>query len=180
MGRSGQSPIAGSGDLSATRAAALRWRSCSARTSCPCVRSCLTRISGSSSTPARSMSQGGRREQNVGSARSRLIRSLWMCSKRGGDSRTEDKAPCAPLFPGGRVPRLPPRTLDRIVKEALTTIDFVGADMSPRVLRNTYARRHLLGGRTNAEVTASLGLVSERTVARVRATIDGGSGGRGK
>ncbi|WP_396331074.1 hypothetical protein [Burkholderia anthina] len=87
--------------------------------------------------------------------------------------------PVAPLFPGGRVPRRPPRTLDRIVKEALITTDFVGPDMSPRVLRNTYARRHLLGGRTNAEVTASLGLVSERTVTRIRATIGRGSSGRG-
>ena len=99
--------------------------------------------------------------------------------KAWGDSRTKDKVPGAPLFPGGRVPRLPPRTLDRIVKEALMATDFVGPGMSPRVLRNTYARRQLLGGRTNAEVTASLGLASERTVTRIRATIGRGSGGRG-
>jgi hypothetical protein len=43
--------------------------------------------------------------------------------------------------------------------------------MSPRVLRNTYARRLLLAARTNEEVSRLLGLVSQRTVVRLRATI---------
>ncbi|QMI49891.1 tyrosine-type recombinase/integrase [Burkholderia sp. MBR-1] len=86
--------------------------------------------------------------------------------------RTREDAATAPLFPGRRTARIPPRTLDRIVSEALATIGFVGADMSPRVLRNTYARRHLLDGRSNADVTAWLGLNSERTVTRLRATIN--------
>jgi hypothetical protein len=39
-------------------------------------------------------------------------------------------------------------------------------------LRNTYARRLLLAGPTNEEVSALLGLASDRTVVRLRATID--------
>lgn len=89
-----------------------------------------------------------------------------------GAYRARDEAPDAPLFPGGRAVRLSPRTLDCIVKEALTAANFIGQDMSPRVLRNTYARRHLLAGHSNADVTVWLGFASERTVTRIRATIE--------
>jgi integrase len=58
-----------------------------------------------------------------------------------------------------------------IVREALETVSFRAADMSPRILRNTYARRQLLGGRSNDDVSRLLGLVSQRTVVRLRATI---------
>jgi site-specific recombinase XerD len=61
--------------------------------------------------------------------------------------------------------------LIKIVRLALIAIAFRAPDMSPRVLRNTYARRLLLAGRTNEEVSQLLGLVSDRTVVRLRATI---------
>ena len=44
--------------------------------------------------------------------------------------------------------------------------------MSPRVLRNTYARQLLLAGRTIEEASALLRLASDRTGVRLRATID--------
>ncbi|MGF6782430.1 tyrosine-type recombinase/integrase [Paraburkholderia sp. GAS334] len=58
-----------------------------------------------------------------------------------------------------------------IVREALEAVDFCAPDMSPRILRNTYARRQLLSGRNNEDVSRLLGLVSQRTVVRLRATI---------
>ncbi|MGC2040296.1 hypothetical protein [Paraburkholderia caledonica] len=61
--------------------------------------------------------------------------------------------------------------LDAIVREALEAIGFAAPDMSPRVLRNTFARRQLLSGRTNEQTSALLGLASQRTVTRIRATI---------
>jgi hypothetical protein len=66
--------------------------------------------------------------------------------------------------------------LGRIVREALEAIEFHAPDMSPRVLRNTYARRQLIAGRSNQDVSRLLGLASERTVVRLRATIDDDSG----
>jgi site-specific recombinase XerD len=63
-------------------------------------------------------------------------------------------------------------TLWRAVHEALDEIGFNGADRSPRVLRNTFARRQLLAGRSNADVSRLLGLSSSRTAVRLRATID--------
>jgi hypothetical protein len=39
--------------------------------------------------------------------------------------------------------------LIKIVRQALEAIDYRAPDMSPRVLRNTYARRLLLARRTN-------------------------------
>ncbi|WP_371287113.1 site-specific integrase [Burkholderia sp. NFACC33-1] len=58
-----------------------------------------------------------------------------------------------------------------VVRDALTSIGFHAADMSPRVLRNTYARRQLLAGHTHADVSAMLGLVSTRTITRIRQTL---------
>ncbi|MGF6781636.1 tyrosine-type recombinase/integrase, partial [Paraburkholderia sp. GAS334] len=59
-----------------------------------------------------------------------------------------------------------------IVRDALEAVEFRAPDMSPRVLRNTYARRQLLSGRSNEDVSRLLGLVSQRTVVRLRATIE--------
>ncbi|MEW6347085.1 MAG: tyrosine-type recombinase/integrase [Paraburkholderia sp.] len=92
--------------------------------------------------------------------------STWLgCAQRTGDGRE-------PLFPAprGEGP-VNDMLLGMIVREALDAIGFRAPDMSPRVLRNTYARRHLLAGRTNGDVTALLGLSSQRTVVRLRATI---------
>jgi hypothetical protein len=61
--------------------------------------------------------------------------------------------------------------LGLVVREALETIGFRAPDMSPRVLRNTYARRQLLAGRSNEDVSRLLGHVSQRTVIRLRATL---------
>ncbi|WP_175924195.1 tyrosine-type recombinase/integrase [Burkholderia latens] len=58
-----------------------------------------------------------------------------------------------------------------VVREALTTIGFHATDLSPRVLRNTYARRQLLDGHPHADVSAMLGLASSRTVTRIRQTL---------
>jgi integrase/recombinase XerD len=43
--------------------------------------------------------------------------------------------------------------------------------VGPRLLRNTYARRKRLQGRSNSDVSALLGLVSLRTVHRIRQTM---------
>ncbi|WP_322787354.1 tyrosine-type recombinase/integrase [Paraburkholderia heleia] len=76
------------------------------------------------------------------------------------------------LFPSPRGPgALQPVALWTIVRTALDAIGVRLPDMSPRVLRNTYARRLLLGGRSNEEVSRMLGLASHRTAVRLRATI---------
>lgn len=54
--------------------------------------------------------------------------------------------------------------LGALVREALEAIGFRAPDMSPRVLRNTYARRQLVAGRSNEDVSRLLGLSSHRTV----------------
>ena len=76
------------------------------------------------------------------------------------------------LFPApGRNGTMNDVLLGAIVKEALESIGFVAPDMSPRILRNTFARRQLLTGRSNEDTSRMLGLVSHRTVTRLRATI---------
>jgi site-specific recombinase XerD len=77
------------------------------------------------------------------------------------------------LFPAPRDSTTPmsDMLLHKIVKPALEAIDFLAPDMSPRILRNTFARRLLLAGRTNEDVSRLLGLASQRTVVRLRATI---------
>ncbi|REG45539.1 site-specific recombinase XerD [Paraburkholderia sp. BL6669N2] len=77
------------------------------------------------------------------------------------------------LFPAPRTGDKPINDvlLGAIVREALEAIGFAAVDMSPRVLRNTFARRQLLSGRTNEQTSALLGLASQRTVTRLRATI---------
>jgi site-specific recombinase XerD len=75
------------------------------------------------------------------------------------------------LFPSIGNKPLSDWTLISIVKAQLEAIGFEGPEMGPRVLRNTYARRQLLEGRTDEDVSALLGLVSLRTVHRIRETM---------
>ena len=123
---------------------------------------------------AREVKVRPRRERTIG-IDAFAVSTLTAWRVRRGVEAPADAA----LFPGGRATRLPPRTLDRIVKQALMEIQFIAPDMSPRVLRNTYARRQLLAGRANPEVSTWLGLVSQRTVTRIRATIEGDLKSRG-
>ncbi|MCA8291055.1 tyrosine-type recombinase/integrase [Burkholderia vietnamiensis] len=58
-----------------------------------------------------------------------------------------------------------------VVRDALKAIGFHATDLGPRVLRNTYARRQLLDGRSHADVSALLGLSSARTVTRIGRTL---------
>ncbi|MGS0894475.1 tyrosine-type recombinase/integrase [Burkholderia stagnalis] len=85
---------------------------------------------------------------------------------------TADAAASARLFPaprgGGAMNDM---FLLLVVRDALTAIGFRAPDMSPRVLRNTFARRQLLAGHAHADVSAMLGLVSSRTVTRIRQTL---------
>lgn len=78
------------------------------------------------------------------------------------------------LFPAPRTHDKPINDvlLGALVRDALDAIGFSAPDKSPRVLRNTFARRHLLAGRTNEEVSRYLGLASQRTVTRLRATLE--------
>jgi integrase len=61
--------------------------------------------------------------------------------------------------------------LGRIVRDELAAVAIRVPDMSPRTLRNTYARRLLLAGQSNDDVMRALGLTSQRTVIRIRATL---------
>jgi site-specific recombinase XerD len=63
-------------------------------------------------------------------------------------------------------------TLGQCVRAALKTLNISAADMSPRLLRNTYGRRHINAGHTNEEVSNLLGLSSHRTPVRLRQTLD--------
>ncbi|MBY4898705.1 tyrosine-type recombinase/integrase [Cupriavidus sp. AU9028] len=73
------------------------------------------------------------------------------------------------LTPDGRP--VTDMSLGRIVSAALKGLGYAGAEPSPRTLRNTYGRRHLLAGRSRDEVSRTLGLVSSRTCDRLSATI---------
>lgn len=90
-----------------------------------------------------------------------------------GWQRHHPASPEALLFPAPRTTDKPTNDvlLGAIVRDALGAIGFTAPDMSPRVLRNTFARRHLLAGRTNEEVSQFLGLASQRTAVRLRATL---------
>lgn len=79
------------------------------------------------------------------------------------------------LFPSPRAGGpMTDEMLGRIVRDELLAIDVRLPDMSPRTLRNTFARRLLLAGRSNDDVMCLLGLTSQRTVIRIRATIPTG------
>jgi integrase/recombinase XerD len=58
-----------------------------------------------------------------------------------------------------------------VVRASLERIEFSAPDMSPRVLRNTYARRKLISGHSHEDVNAMLGLGTHRTVVRLQETI---------
>ena len=53
-----------------------------------------------------------------------------------------------------------PATLGQCVRAALRLVGAAADDESPRLLRNTYGRRHLLEGKTNEQVSNLLGLSS--------------------
>jgi integrase/recombinase XerD len=59
-----------------------------------------------------------------------------------------------------------------VVRTALQAIGFEAADMSPRVLRATYASRQLLAGRTQQDVTALLGCRTLKTAQRVHLALE--------
>jgi site-specific recombinase XerD len=63
-----------------------------------------------------------------------------------------------------------PATLGQCVRGALGAVGVAAADESPRLLRNTYGRRHLLEGKSNEQVSNLLGLSSHRTATRLRET----------
>ncbi|RQV14854.1 site-specific integrase [Burkholderia cenocepacia] len=76
------------------------------------------------------------------------------------------------LFPSPRAGGLmTDEMLGRIVRDELLAIGVRLPDMSPRTLRNTFARRLLLAGRSNDDVMQMMGLSSQRTVIRIRATL---------
>lgn len=110
-------------------------------------------------------SHGARAERIVTMAQFALAPlAAWMASTAGDDVDL--------IFPlQASTGSFCEETLWRAVSEALDEIGFDGADRSPRVLRNTFARRQLLAGRSNADVSRLLGLSSSRTVVRLRATI---------
>jgi hypothetical protein len=89
------------------------------------------------------------------------------------------RRPTARFFSPRRAPDDKPINdvlLGAIVRDALDAIGFAAPDMSPRVLRNTFARRHLLSGRTNEQTSAMLGLASHLhhgTVGKAAQTIRG-------
>ncbi|HHV7525681.1 TPA: tyrosine-type recombinase/integrase [Burkholderia orbicola] len=81
-------------------------------------------------------------------------------------------AASALLFPSPRAGGpMTDEMLGRIVRDELLAVDIRAPDMSPRTLRNTFARRLLLAGRSNDDVMHALGLASQRTVIRIRATL---------
>jgi len=81
-------------------------------------------------------------------------------------------AASALLFPSPRAGGpMTDEMLGRIVRDELLAVDIRVPDMSPRTLRNTFARRLLLAGRSNDDVMQLLGLTSPRTVIRIRATL---------
>ena len=62
-------------------------------------------------------------------------------------------------------------TLGQCVQLALRAAGATAADESPRLLRNTYGRLHLIEGKTNEQVSTLMGLSSHRTVTRLRETF---------
>ncbi|MHA3014355.1 tyrosine-type recombinase/integrase [Cupriavidus necator] len=73
------------------------------------------------------------------------------------------------LTPDGRP--ISDMSFGRIVATALAAMGFSGAEPSPRTLRNTFCRRHLLAGSSRDEVSRMLGLASHRTCDRIAATL---------
>ncbi|AOY97766.1 integrase (plasmid) [Cupriavidus sp. USMAA2-4] len=67
-------------------------------------------------------------------------------------------------------------TFGRIVRAALSAIGVSAPDMSPRILRNTFARRALMAGHDRHDLSRLLGLASNRTVDRLTATTSAEAG----
>jgi site-specific recombinase XerD len=89
------------------------------------------------------------------------------------DARAETQCPTAWLFvatAGGKP--MKPGTLGACVRTALRAAGVAAADESPRLLRNTFGRRHLVGGKSNEQVSSLLGLSSHRTATRLRDTLE--------
>jgi site-specific recombinase XerD len=76
------------------------------------------------------------------------------------------------LFPSTGNKPISDWTLTHIVKTTLDSIEFSARETGPRLLRNTYARRKLLEGRSDYDVSVLLGLKSLRTVNRIRQTME--------
>ncbi|CAB3810167.1 Tyrosine recombinase XerC [Paraburkholderia ultramafica] len=94
---------------------------------------------------------------------------LWMYH----GARTEMPCPTNWLFvatAGGKPMKAD--TLGSCVRTALRLAGAAADDESPRLLRNTYGRRHLSEGKTNEQVSALLGLSSHRTATRLRDTLE--------
>ncbi|CAG9180553.1 Tyrosine recombinase XerC [Cupriavidus laharis] len=73
------------------------------------------------------------------------------------------------LNPDGRP--ITDMSFGRIVSAVLEAIGETDTELSPRTLRNTFGRRHLMAGRSREEVSRMLGLSSHRTCDRIAATI---------
>ncbi|MDR5880448.1 site-specific integrase [Caballeronia sp. LZ032] len=65
-----------------------------------------------------------------------------------------------------------PDTMLKCVRVSLKRAGLTAADESPRLLRNTYGRRHIAAGKTNEQVSNLMGLSSHRTATRLRQTLD--------
>jgi site-specific recombinase XerD len=67
-----------------------------------------------------------------------------------------------------------PMKTDRLgvyVRSAMRKADLSASDESPRLLRNTFCRRHLAEGKSSEQVSSLMGLTSYRTVTRLRETL---------
>jgi integrase len=110
--------------------------------------------------------RGARDERKV------TLAAPYLAALLAWQAQCMEATPTAWLFPAPRGSGpINDMLLGMIVREALDAIGFSAPDMSPRVLRNTYARRQLLAGRSNEDVSRLLGLTSQRTVVRLRATL---------
>jgi integrase/recombinase XerD len=94
----------------------------------------------------------------------RPVLQRWIAQSTGG--------PAARLFPAPRAEGpMNDATLGLIVRDELDALGIHLPDMSPRVLRNTCARRALLAGVSGEAVSAALGLTSPRTIQRLIGTL---------
>ena len=75
------------------------------------------------------------------------------------------------LFPSPHGGALTDMYLSRMIARVFDAIGIERSGGGPRLLRNTYARRQLIAGRSDGDVASLLGLVSPRTVSRIRATL---------
>jgi integrase len=88
------------------------------------------------------------------------------------EARSRIQSPTQWLFiatAGGKP--MQPDTMLKCVRVALRRADLSAADESPRLLRNTFGRRHILAGKTNEQVSNLMGLSSHRTATRLRQTL---------